>query len=111
MPRDSEVYLQDILDAIDKVNGYRSGMTRDEFEADSKTVDAVLRNLEIIGEAVKGVPKSFREAHPGIEWRRIAGLRDVLIHHYYGVNMNIIWDILTNELPRLEKGVRNILSE
>lgn len=85
-------------------------MTRDEFEADSKTVDAVLRNLEIIGEAVKGVPQSFREAHPGVEWRKIAGLRDVLIHHYYGVNMNIIWDILTNELPRLEEGVRSILS-
>jgi len=79
MPRDFEVYLQDILEAIGKLNAYTAGMSRLELENDSKTVDAVLRNLEVIGEAVKAIPGQVRDAHPEIEWRKIAGLRDILI--------------------------------
>jgi len=109
MPRDFEVYLQDILEAILKVQAYTAGMSQESFAADSKSVDAVLRNLEVIGEAARGVPESIRTTHPQVEWRKIAGLRDILIHHYFGVNLEIIWDILQNQLGRLEKDVREIL--
>ena len=76
MPRDYEVYLEDIRDAIGKVKRYTTGLTREAFETDDKTVDAVVRNLEIIGEAVKMIPESIRLAHANIEWKKIAGLRD-----------------------------------
>ena len=109
MPRDFEVYLQDILEAIGKVNAYTAGMSRAELEGDPKTVDAVLRNLEVIGEAAKAIPELVRDAHPEIEWRKIGGLRDILIHHYFGINMDIVWDILQNQLDELGEKVRQML--
>jgi len=111
MPRDSSVYLQDILEAISKVKSYTAGMSREEFEKDSKTIDAVLRNLEVTGEAAKGIPESFREDHPEVDWRKVAGLRDVLIHNYFGISMDIIWDILQNQVERLESQIRSMLND
>jgi uncharacterized protein with HEPN domain len=90
MPRDYEVYLEDIRDAIDKVKRYTTGLSRETFENDDKTVDAVVRNLEIIGEACKMIPESVRLAHANIEWKKIAGLRDILAHQYFGVDIEII---------------------
>jgi len=110
MPRDYEVYLEDIRDAIDKVKTYTLGLSQDVFENDNKTIDAVVRNLEIIGEAVKMIPESIRLAHPNIEWKKIAGLRDILAHQYFGIDIDIIWDILKNKLPALEEEIIEILS-
>jgi len=110
MPRAFKVYLQDILDAIEKIEAYTAGMGHEEFVDDSKTIDAVLRNLEVIGEAAKCIPESARQQHLKIEWRKIAGLRDILIHHYFGVNLEIVWDILQNELASLTEGVQEILN-
>ena len=106
MPRDSSVYLEDIITAAERIAGYVTGHTRDSFAADPKTVDAVVRNLEIVGEAVKQVPADLRAQAPDVEWAKVAGLRDILIHAYFNVDMEIVWDIVTNKLPSLEQRVR-----
>jgi uncharacterized protein with HEPN domain len=82
MPRDFRVYLDDILAAIEKVFRYTAGFSIEEFAVDAKTVDAVIRNLEIVSEAIKKVPGEIRAAHSEVDWAKIAGLRDILIHEY-----------------------------
>jgi uncharacterized protein with HEPN domain len=79
------------------------------FADDDKTIDAVLRNLEVIGEAVRNVPEDIRDKYPEIAWRRIAGLRNILTHEYFAVSTTIIWDIATNKLPLLERQINKIL--
>ena len=101
MPRDFEVYLEDIREAIVKIRDYTAGLTRESFAQDNMRIDAVIRNLEIIGEAAKMVPESIRTRFPLVEWKKIAGLRDILAHHYFEVDLDIIWDILQNKLPEL----------
>ncbi|MBI4870811.1 MAG: DUF86 domain-containing protein [Candidatus Riflebacteria bacterium] len=86
-------------------------MSYEVFCDDRKTVDAVVRNLEIIGEAVKGLPDDVRQRAPNIDWRRIAGLRDILIHQYFGVDLEIVWQVLHTKLPPLEAGVRAMLGK
>jgi len=105
LPRDFEVYLEDIRQAIGKIRSYTEGLTRDSFDRDDKTIDAVIRNLEIIGEAAKMVPESVRANYLSVEWKKIAGLRDILAHQYFEVDLDIIWDILTNKLPELERQI------
>lgn len=109
MPRDYKVYLDDILEASARIRNYTSGLTLEGFKNDTKTLDAVVRNLEVIGEAAKKVPDDVRSRHSDVEWKKIAGLRDILIHEYFGIDVNIIWDILKNKLPSLEEQVRKIL--
>ena len=103
MPRDFEVYLEEIRLAAAKIQRYTAGMTRNGLAEDSKTLDAVIRNLEIIGEAAKMIPESIRVEYPNIEWKKIAGLRDILAHHYFEVDLDIVWDIIQNKLPKLER--------
>jgi uncharacterized protein with HEPN domain len=110
MPRDYRLYLQDILDACCKIREYTVSHDFESFKSDSKTFDAVLRNLEIIGEAAKSLPEEIRGLSPQIAWNRIAGLRNILAHAYFAVNAEIIWDIIQNELPKLESGTEKALS-
>ena len=111
MPRDYKVSLEDILGAIRKIRSYTQGVTLQTFKQDSKTFDAVVRNLEIVGEAAKSLPDTVRLGHPEIDWNRIAGLRDILIHEYFGVDAEIIWDVVENKLRALEEVVQKILKE
>ena len=111
MPRDYKVYLEDVLEAIAKILGYTAGLSLKTFSADARTLDAVVRNLEVIGEAIKYVPEEVRSKHPDVDWKKVTGLRDVLIHQYFGVDVEIIWDIVQNKVPVLEKQVRRILTE
>jgi len=101
MPRDFRVYLEDILGAISKIRRYTDGLSKQGFAADEKTLDAVIRNLEVIGEAVKQLPADLRARQPGLDWQKIAGLRDILIHQYFGIDVDILWDIIQNKLPAL----------
>ena len=111
MRRDAEVYLKDILSSIEKIEIYCDGRSYQDFAADSMRVDAVARNLEVIGEAAKHVPEKIRKDYPEIEWRKIAGLRDILIHEYFGINLKIIWDVVKKKLPVLKSNIQKILRD
>lgn len=111
MPRDSRVYLEDILEATRKITTYTGSLSKTSFLEDEKTLDAVIRNLEVIGEAVKKLPEDLRAQHSGVEWKKIAGLRDILIHEYFGLDAEIVWDIVRNKVPALDREVRTILNE
>jgi uncharacterized protein with HEPN domain len=109
MPRDSRVYLEDILEAIARIQRYTEGLSRDAFADDERTVDAIVRNLEVIGEAVKQLPAEVRLRAPAVEWQKIAGLRDILIHQYFGIDIEIVWDVVQTKLPDLRAAVLSIL--
>jgi len=106
MPRDFKVYLDDIRSAAAKIRRYTAGLSFDALQNDERTVDAVVRNLEIIGEAVKQLPAAIRAQHQDVDWKRIAGFRDILAHEYFGIDLEIVWDILQSKLPALEVRVR-----
>jgi uncharacterized protein with HEPN domain len=110
VPRDSAVFLEDIAQACAKISRYTTAMTLDTFRQDDRTVDAVVRNLEVIGEAVKRLPEDIRSQIPGIDWKRVAGLRDLLIHQYFGVDLEIVWEICQEKVPTLEAAVSSFLS-
>jgi uncharacterized protein with HEPN domain len=105
MRRNPRLYLNDILEAIGKIDRYVGDNDFDDFCGDEKLVDAVVRNLEIIGEAAKNVPAVTRKEHPDVEWAKAAGFRDVLAHAYFRVDLVIVWDIIKNKLPSLEKAI------
>ena len=109
MSRDVGLYLTDIELACTKRLRYTSGFTFDEFTHDDEKFDAVLRNLEIIGEAVKHVPDDVRDKYPKIKWRKIAGLRDIVAHEYFGISDELIWDIVENEIPSLRKSISALI--
>ncbi|MBM3128475.1 MAG: DUF86 domain-containing protein [Chloroflexi bacterium] len=102
-------YLQDIYGAIERIQRYVGDLSREQFEQDEKTQDAVIRNLEVIGEAAKHVSALTRRDNPTIPWRDLAGVRDKLIHQYFGVNFAIVWKIVREELPPLLPQLAEIL--
>lgn len=110
MSRDCKLYLEDILTSIAKIEEYTKNLSFDKFHNNSLVVDGVVRNLEIIGEAAKNIPAEIKRAHSEIDWKKIAGLRDILIHEYSGINLAIVWDVVTNKLPILKNMIKKLLS-
>ena len=106
--KDDRVYLMHIRDCLTRIAEYTEG-GREAFFADTKTQDAVIRNLEVIGEAVKNLSQAHRDAHPDIPWKRIAGLRDLLIHRYFGVKLDTVWEVIERELPNLGQAIEQML--
>jgi len=95
-------YLADILESALEVETFIAGMSYDKFLRDRKTINAVIRSLEVMGEAAKHVPEEIRVNYPEIPWKRMAGMRDKLIHEYAGVDLETVWDVATEELPALK---------
>jgi uncharacterized protein with HEPN domain len=103
--RDWRLFLKDISESSGRVLDYTNAMARDEFFEDRKTVDAVMRNLAIIGEAAKKIPADVRRKHPDVAWKKMAGLRDIVVHDYFGIDEDIIWDVVSAKIPELKKSI------
>ena len=103
MSRDEIMYLQDIAEGCGRILRYTEGYARSDLIDDQRTYDAVVRNLEIIGEAAKHVSDDLRRQLPDIEWRKIAGMRDMLTHVHFGIDNDILWDVVQNKIPRLAR--------
>ncbi len=109
--RDHRLYIKDILAAMESIEAFTEGMTLKAFQADDKTASAVMRKLEIIGEAAKQVPDEVRAAYPDIPWKEMAGMRDRLIHSYFGVDYRLVWATVKKRLPQVKPHIQRMLRD
>ncbi len=108
LPRNSNLRIADIKQAIRKILNYTKEIDEKFFETDEKTIDAVIRNLEIIGEAAKHIPIETRKRHPEIPWKEIIGMRNKVIHEYFGVDWEILWQTVSEDIPQLKKQIAKV---
>ena len=106
-PRDWRLFVDDMLEAITKINRYTTGTSFEGFSQDERTVDAVVRNLEIIGEAARRIPDQVKAESPEIDWQAINGLRNRIVHEYFGLSLSVIWEIIQSDLPDLDRKMRH----
>lgn len=110
-PRDWRLRIEDMLDAADAIEQFVKGLDFDSFRRDRKTVDAVVRNLEVIGEAARHIPDSVRETFSDIPWAEIVGMRSILIHEYFGIDFEILWHTVKSDVPGLVPALRSLLDQ
>ena len=103
-----ELYVRDMIEFAEKVLSYTKGMDQERFITDTRTYDATLRNIELIGEAATHVPRHVREAHPEIEWRRIVATRNRVAHGYLGIDDDVVWDVIQSDIPDLLPKLRSL---
>jgi uncharacterized protein with HEPN domain len=109
--RHTKLLLGDILDSAEKINTYTQSLTYDQFIEDSRTIDAVIRNLEIIGEASNRLPDELKDQTSEVDWHKIRGLRNRIVHGYFGINYKIIWDIVEDYLPELTDQINELIDK
>jgi uncharacterized protein with HEPN domain len=109
--RDWKILFEDILESIGKIEQYTKGIAFNDFAVNSMTIDAVVRNIEIIGEASKNIPDDIKGKNPEIPWKKLGGIRNRIVHEYFGVDISIIWYIVSNELSQLKTLITNSLNE
>ncbi|MTW87784.1 DUF86 domain-containing protein [Virgibacillus dakarensis] len=111
MQREPRVFLEDILSAAVKVEKFTRGVSYDDFLDNDLVFDAVIKNILVIGEATKNIPVEIRKMNPQVEWRKMAGMRDMMIHGYFSINYRIVWDVVQNKIPTLRQQVEQLLKE
>ncbi|OYT54433.1 MAG: hypothetical protein B6U72_02615 [Candidatus Altiarchaeales archaeon ex4484_2] len=107
--RNHRLFIEDILESMNKIRAYTKNMDYNQFHQNNMAVDAVLRNLEVIGEAAKNIPDPIKEKHPNIPWKKMVGLRNIAIHEYFGIDLTIIWEITTKNLPETKPEIEEML--
>jgi uncharacterized protein with HEPN domain len=108
MPKDDSIYVEHILECIERILKYTDGISKDKFSKDEMIQDAVIRNIEIIGEASKKISQNFRKSNSHVPWKEIAGMRDKLIHDYLGVDIEVIWRTIKTDIPTLNTQLKEI---
>ncbi len=111
MKKDPCIFLAHILESMRLIESYAEGKTWDDFQGSVSLQDMIIRRIEIMGEAVKNLPDDVRAQHPEIPWRKMAGMRDILLHQYFGVDLEAVWDAVQVDLPELRPKIRRILEE
>ena len=109
--KDVSVYLEHVIECIQRIEKFMKGMDKNKFLKDELVQSAVVRQIEVIGEAMKNIPPEFRKKYPNIEWKEIIGTRDKMIHHYFGVDLEFIFDIVKKDIPKLKNQVEDILDK
>lgn len=109
--RDYKLYLKDILEAMEAIEKFVEKMDFEEFKRDDKTSSAVVKKFEIIGEATKRIPEEIKQKYPEIQWKEMAGMRDKLVHFYFGINYNLVWQTIKNRIPQVKLLIHKILDE
>ena len=111
MKKDPKIFLSHIFESVEIIEKFIHGVSKEKFLKSLQLQDAVIRRLQVVGEAVKNLPPSLKEEYPQIPWKKIAGTRDIIIHEYFGIDLNLVWRIATEFIPELKENVSNILKD